>query len=159
MTQTIQDIRITSATTSRVIVSLCTANTAALAMTAYPVFSASTADGTSVYRADTPLRILSPTTATIAASKPAVVTDTTAGAATATLTFGTSFDGASNEWQSGGTPRRYRYILHLAAHTPATSYASVVTSNTAVLMSGVITMAIPATTPEPAISICNVVVR
>lgn len=156
---TIQDVRITSATNVRIIVSLCTANTTTLAMTAYPVFSASTTYGNSTYRANTPLIQLSPSTATIAASNPSVSTNTSAGAATATLTFGTSFDGSTVEWQAGGSVRRYQYILHTSGHTPATAYSVAVTSSTAVLVSGKIDVAIAATVPQSAISVCNVVVR
>jgi hypothetical protein len=156
---TIQDVRITSATNVRIIVSLCTANTTTLAMTAYPVFSASTTYGNSTYRANTPLIRLSPSTATIAASNPSVSTNTSAGAATATLTFGTSFDGSTVEWQAGGSVRRYQYILHTSGHTPATAYSVAVTSSTAVLVSGKIDVAIAATVPQSAISVCNVVVR
>lgn len=156
---TIQDVRITSATNVRLIVSLCTSNTTTLAMTAYPVFSASTTDGTTNYRANTPLLRLSPTTATVAAVNPSVSTNTSAGAATATLTFGPSFDGSTVEWQSGGSIRRYQYIVHTSGHTPATAYSVAVTSSTAVLVSGRIDLAIAATVPQPAISVCNVVVR
>jgi hypothetical protein len=155
----IQNIRITSATQVRLNVSLCSANTTLLAMTAYPVFSASTTDGTSTYGANTPLLRLSPATATVAASTPSVSTSTSAGAATATLTFGTSFDAATNEWQSGGSARRYQYILHASSHTPATSYSAAVTSHTAVALSGQIDLAIAATSPTPAISVCSVSVR
>jgi len=156
---TIQDVRITSATTVRVIVSLCTANTTTLAMTAYPVFSASTTYGTNTYKANTPLLRLSPSTATVAVSNPSVSTNTSAGAATATLTFGTSFDGSTVEWQSGGSVRRYQYIVHTSGHTPETAYSAAVTSSTAVLVSGRIDVAIAATVPQPGISVCSVVVR
>lgn len=156
---TIQDVRITSATNVRLIVSLCTANTTTLSMTAYPVFSASTTYGTNTYKANTPLLRLSPTTATVAASTPSVASDTAAGAATATLTFGPSFDGATIEWQAGGSVRRYQYIVHTSGHTPATAYSASVTSSTAVLVSGRIDLAIAATVPQPGISVCNVAVR
>lgn len=156
---TIKDVRITSATNVSLIVSLCSSNTTTLSMTAYPVFSANTTDGTTTYRANTPLIRLSPTTATVAAVNPTITSNTSAGAATATLTFGTSFDGSTVEWQAGGSVRRYQYIVHTSGHTPATAYSVAVTSSTAVLVSGRIDLAIAATVPQPGISVCNVVVR
>jgi hypothetical protein len=156
---TVQDVRITSATNVSVIVSLCTANTTTLSMSAYPVFSASTTYGTNSYRANTSLLRLYPSTATVAVSNPSVSTQTSAGAATATLTFGTSFDGSTVEWQAGGSVRRYQYIIHTSDHTPATAYSLAVTSSTAVLVSGRIDIAIAATAVQPGISVCSVVVR
>lgn len=156
MSQPTRNITITAATSRQVTLTLCTANTATLSLTAYPVFSASTSDGTSYYTADSPLRWFTPTTGAFTATTLAATANTAGNGHTATLTFGQAFSLTPDEYVSGATPRRYRYVVHVSSHTPATAYSSAVTSSTAVLLSGTITMAISATTPEPAISICDV---
>jgi len=156
MSQPTQNITITAATSTRLTLSLCTANTAALQLTAYPVFSAATSDGTTFYSADRPLRWFEPSTGVFTATSLATVANTANDAHTATLTFGQGFAPTSVEHVQGATPRRYRYLVHLSSHTPATAYSSAVTSSTAVLLSGTINLAIKATVPDPAINICGV---
>lgn len=156
MSQPTQNITITATTSTRISLSLYTANTSTLSLTAYPVFSSATSDGTTFYSADRPLRWFTPTTGVFTATTLAATANTAGDAHTATLTFGQAFASTSVEYVAGATPRRYRYIVHASSHTPATAYSSAVTSSTAVLLSGSITMAVQATTPEPAISIRSV---
>lgn len=156
MAQLTKNITITAATNTRVSLSLCTANTASLRLTAFPVFSSATSDGTTFYSTDRPLRWFTPTTGVFTATTVSAVSNTAGDAYTATITFGQSFAATSVEHVQGATPRRYRYLVHLSSHTPATAYSAAVTSSTAVLVSGSITLAIAQTVPDPAISVCGV---
>lgn len=156
MSQPTRNIAITAATSKQVTLTLCTANTAALSLTAYPVFSSATSDGTTFYSADRPLRWFTPSTGVFTAATLAATANTAGDGHTVTLTFGQAFAATSVEHVAGATPRRYRYIVHLSSLTPATAYSSAVTSSTAVLLSGTINVAVAPTTPAPAISICDV---
>lgn len=150
-----QNVSISARRTAGVRITLCSASTHSFACTSYPVFSAGTTDGTAHYAAGTPLKQLSPAGSYAAANNPAVSYNATSGTGLITFTYGQTFDGSADEYAAGATPRRYRYILHLAGHTPATAFSSAVTASTAVLLSGTVSVYLPATAASSSISICT----
>jgi hypothetical protein len=158
MTQAIRNFAITAATDTQVVLTLCAANTATLRLTAFPVFSRQTSDGTTFYVTDRPLRRFTPTTSVVTASTFTMTSNTATTSHSATLNFGTTFSASPAEHVDGGSPRRYRYVVHLSGHTPATAYVSAVTNNTAVVANGSIDIAIQPTAAAPAITVCGIAV-
>lgn len=150
-----QNISITARRTAGVHITLCSADTNTFACTSYPVFSGSTTDGTSHYAANTPLKQLSPGGSYIAANNPAVTYNAASGTALITFAYGQTFNADADEYAAGATPRRYRYILHLSGHTPATAYSDAVVASTAVLLSGTVSVFVPATVASSSITICS----
>lgn len=151
-----RNISITSAGTAGVRVTFCsTSYTGSFSCTSYPVFSQSTTDGTSHYAANTPLKQLVPAGTFAAANNPAVSFNSTSGTALITFPYGTSFSSTLQEYDSGGSPRRYRYILHTSAHTPATAYAASVSASTAVVMFGTVDVRVPITASASFVSVCS----
>lgn len=150
-----QNVIISARRTAGVHLTLCSANTNTFACTSYPVFSGSTTDGTSHYAANTPLKQLAPTGSFIAANNPAVTYSAASGTALITFTYGQTFSPDTDEYTAGATPRRYRYIMHLSGHTPATAYSDAVTASTAVLLSGTVSVFVPATAASSSITICS----
>lgn len=156
MPQATRNITITAATNTEVVLTLCVANTASLRLTAFPVFSGATSDGTTFYVTDRPLRRFTPTTSVVTAATFNLTANTATTSHSATLTFGGTFSSTPAEYVNGGSPRRYRYVVHLSGHTPATAYAALVTNSTAVVANGTIDVAIQATVAEPALTICGI---
>jgi hypothetical protein len=150
-----RNISIVSAGTAGVRVTFCsTSYTGSFSCTSYPVFSSSTTGGTSFYAIDSPLR--QPLSGSIlSANNPAVAYNSTAATALVTFTYGSSFSGSAAEYESGASPRRYRYILHSSGHTPATAFSSAVTSGTAVVLFGSVDMRVVSTAATPFIAVCN----
>lgn len=150
-----QNVLITARRTAGVAITLCSANTNTFACTAYPVFSSATTDGTAFYAAGAPLKQLSPAGSYVAANNPTVAYNATTGTALITFTYGQTYNPALDEFRSGATPRRYRYIMHLSGHTPATAFSNAVTASTAVLLSGTVSVSVPATAASSTITICS----
>lgn len=151
-----RNISITSAGTAGVRLTFCTTSyTGSFSCTSYPVFSSATTDGTSYYAANTPLKQLSPAGSFAAANSPAVSYSQASGTALITFGYGTAFSSVLQEYESGASPRRYRYILHTSGHTPATAYASSVSASTAVVAFGSVNLQISGTTTTPVISVCS----
>jgi hypothetical protein len=148
-----QNVFIAARRTTGVRITLCAASTSTFACTSYPVFSSGTTDGTVAYAANSPLKQLSPAGSYVAANSPAV-TYATSGTGLITFTYGTTFQPSTQEHVQNATPRRYKYILHLASHTPATAWSASVTASTAVLVSGTVNVSVPATQVTSAISVC-----
>jgi hypothetical protein len=133
-----RNISIASAETAGIRVTFCsTAYSGSFSCTSYPVFSAATTDGTSFYAANTPLKQLSPAGSFRAANTPAA-----------------SFSSTSQEYESGGSPRRYKYILHTSGHTPATAYSVSVSASTAVVMFGSVDVRVASTASASFVSVC-----
>ena len=155
-----RNISIASASTAGVRVTFCsTSYSGSFSCTSYPVFSSSTTDGTSFYAANTPLKQLSPAGSFQAANSPAVSFSSASGTALVTFPYGTSFSSTLQEYQSGGSPRRYRYILHTSGHTPATAYSASVSASTAVVMFGSIDVRVVSTAADSFISVCSDVIE
>ena len=151
-----RNISIASAGTAGVRVTFCsTSYSGSFSCTSYPVFSSSTTDGTSFYAANTPLKQLSPAGSFRAANNPAVSFSSASGTALVTFPYGTSFSSTLQEYQSGGSPRRYRYILHTSGHTPATAYSASVSASTAVVMFGSVDVRVVSTAANSFISVCS----
>ena len=152
-----RNISIVSAGTAGIRITLCsTAYTGSFSCTSYPVFSSSTTGGTSFYAIDSPLR--QPLSGSIvSANNPTVAYNFTTATALITFTYGSSFSGSAAEYESGASPRRYRYILHSSGHTPATAYSSAVTSGTAVTLFGSVDMRVVATAATPFITVLTAV--
>ena len=151
-----RNISIASAATAGVRVTFCsTSYSGSFSCTSYPVFSSSTTDGTSFYAANTPLKQLSPAGSFQAANNPAVSFSSASGTALVTFPYGTSFSSTTQEYESGGSPRRYRYILHTSGHTPATAYSASVSASTAVVMFGSVDVRVVSTAADSFISVCS----
>ena len=148
-----RNISIVSAGTAGVRVTFgSTTYTGSFSCTSYPVFSSSTTGGTSFYAIDSPLR--QPLSGSIvSANNPTVAYNFTTATALITFTYGSSFIGSAAEYESGASPRRYRYILHSSGHTPATAYSSVVTSGTAVVLFGSVDMRVVSTAAASFLSV------
>ena len=151
-----RNISIASAGTAGVRVTFCsTSYSGSFSCTSYPVFSSSTTDGTSFYAANTPLKQLSPAGSFRAANNPAVSFSSASGTALVTFPYGASFSSTLQEYQSGGSPRRYRYILHTSGHTPATAYSASVSASTAVVMFGSVDVRVVSAAADSFISVCS----
>jgi hypothetical protein len=150
-----RNISIVSAGTAGVRVTFgSTTYTGSFSCTSYPVFSSSTTGGTSFYAIDSPLR--QPINGSIlSANNPAVSYNSSAATALVTFTYGSSFSDSAAEYESGASPRRYRYILHSSGHTPATAFSSVVTSGTAVVLFGSVDMRVVSTAATPFITVLD----
>ena len=150
-----RNISIVSAGTAGVRVTFgSTTYTGSFSCTSYPVFSSSTTGGTSFYAIDSPLR--QPINGSIlSANNPAVSYNSSAATALVTFTYGSSFSDSAAEYESGASPRRYRYILHSSGHTPATAFSSVVTSGTAVVLFGSVDMRVVSTAATPFIAVLD----
>jgi len=149
-----QNVFIADRKTAGVRVTLCAGNTSTFTCTSFPVFSLGTTDGTTTYAANSPLKQLSPAGSFAAANSPAF-SYATNGTGLITFTYGTSFQNSPEEHVQNATPRRYKYILHLSSHTPATAWSSAVTASTAVLLSGTVNVAVPNTQVTSAIAVCS----
>lgn len=152
-----RNISIVSAGTAGVRVTFgSTTYTGSFSCTSYPVFSSSTTGGTSFYAINSPLR--QPLNGSIlSANNPTVAYNSTAATALITFAYGSSFSDSAAEYESGASPRRYRYILHSSGHTPATAYSSVVTSGTAVVLFGSVDMRVVSTAATPFATVLNAV--
>lgn len=152
-----RNISIVSAGTAGVRVTFgSTTYTGSFSCTSYPVFSSSTTGGTSFYAINSPLR--QPLNGSIvSANNPTVAYNFTTATALITFAYGSSFSDSAAEYESGASPRRYRYILHSAGHTPATAYSSVVTSGTAVVLFGSVDMRVVATAATSFVTVLNAV--
>ena len=150
-----RNISIVSAGTAGVRVTFgSTTYTGSFSCTSYPVFSSSTTGGTAFYAINAPLR--QPLNGSIvSANNPTVAYNSTAATALITFTYGSSFSDSAAEYESAASPRRYRYILHSAGHTPATAYSSVVTSGTAVVLFGSVDMRVVSTAATPFITVLD----
>jgi hypothetical protein len=152
-----RNISIVSAGTAGVRVTFgSTTYTGSFSCTSYPVFSSSTTGGTSFYAINSPLR--QPLNGSVvSANNPTVAYSSTAATALITFAYGSSFSDSAAEYESGASPRRYRYILHSSGHTPATAYSSAVTSGTAVVLFGSVDMRVVATAATPFATVLNAV--
>ena len=151
-----RNISITSAGTAGVRLTFCaTSYTGAFTCTSYPVFSRATTDGTSYYAANTPLKQLSPAGSFASSNRPAVSYNQASGTALITFGYGTAFSSVLQEYESGASPRRYRYILHTSGHTPATAYTSSVSASTAVVAFGAVDVQVASTASASFISVCS----
>lgn len=151
-----RNLSIASAGTAGVRVTFCsTSYSGAFSCTSYPVFSQQTTDGTSAYAANSPLRQLSPAGSYAAANNPSVSYSSTTGTALVTFTYGNTYSDTLQEYEAGGSPRRYRYILHTSGHTPATAYTSLVSASTAVVMFGSVDVRVASTASASFISVCS----
>lgn len=150
-----RNISINARSTAGVRVTFCsTAYTGSFSCTSYPVFSQATTDGTSFYAANTPLKQLSPAGSFASSNSPTVSYSQASGTALVTFSYGPSFSDASAEYESGGSPRRYRYILHTSGHTPATAYSASVTSGTAVVLYGSVDVRVANTASASFLTVC-----
>lgn len=152
-----RNISIVSAGTAGVRVTFgSTTYTGSFSCTSYPVFSSSTTGGTSFYAIDSPLR--QPLGGSVlSANNPTVAYNSPAATALITFAYGSSFSDSAAEYESGASPRRYRYILHSSGHTPATAYSSAVTAGTAVVLFGSVDMRVVATAATPFVTVLNAV--
>jgi hypothetical protein len=152
-----RNISIVSAGTAGVRVTFgSTTYTGSFSCTSYPVFSSSTTGGTSFYAIGSPLR--QPLNGSVlSANSPTVAYNSTAATALITFAYGSSFSDSAAEYESGASPRRYRYILHSSGHTPATAYSSAVTAGTAVVLFGSVDMRVVATAATPFATVLDAV--
>ena len=151
-----RNISIVSASTAGIRITLCsTAYNGALSCTSYPVFSASTTEGTSHYAANSPLRQPLAGGSILASNSPSVAYNQASGTALVTFTYGSAFSSATAEYESGASPRRYRYIVHTSEHSPATAYSASVSASTAVLMYGSVDMRVVSTANNSFASVCS----
>lgn len=109
-------VDITSAATVTLTIEFCTAVTGSWSCTSYPVFSQNVDHPTlGRYSANTPLKTISgspPSASTVAKNNPGV--SLTSGDIKVLFTYGGSFSESPNEY-SGGSPRRYFYLVHLSS--------------------------------------------
>lgn len=151
-----RNITIASAGTAGVRVTFCsTAYSGTFTCTSYPVFSQATTGGTASYAANSPLRQLSPPGGLVAANNPTVSYSQTSGTALITFNYGNTFNGTLPEYASGGSPRRYRYIMHTSGHTPATAYSASVSASTAVVVVGSVEVRVASTASASFLTVCS----
>lgn len=151
-----RNLSIASAGTAGVRVTFCsTSYSGTFSCTSYPVFSQTTTEGTNRYAVNSALKQLSPAGSYAAANNPSVSYSSTTGTALVTFTYGNTYSDTLQEYEAGGSPRRYRYILHTSGHTPATAYTSLVSASTAVVMFGSVDVRVASTASASFISVCS----
>lgn len=135
---------------------LCTPSTASFGCTSYPVFSGATTDGTARYQVDSPLKQLSPAGLFRTENFPAVVYNATSGTGTITFTYGVTFSNATEEYEAGSDPRRYKYFLHLAGASPGTAYSAAYTADANMILGGTINVLAAPVTASAVADVCSI---